>query len=112
MQGANNGIKPPILFAALYSALSRPLFCVCLAYLIVCFLSGKLRTLNALLSLPIIRPLSRVSYAAYLLHPVIIATFYGSREQVFYFSHYLMVRIHILDFDLIIAIFNFQSNLI
>lgn len=96
MQGANNGIKPPILFAAFYSALSRSLFCACLAYLIVCFLCGKLQTLNTLLSFYLVRPLSRVSYAAYLLHPIIIAAFYGSREEVFHFSHYLMVNIFFL----------------
>ena len=91
MQDANNGIKPSIMMAAFYSSCARTLFCICLAYFVFCFINNRLQILNALLSAKMIRPFSRVSYSAYLIHPIIMAMFYGSREQSFVFSNYLMV---------------------
>lgn len=93
MQDANNGIKPSITMATFYSSCSRTLFVICLAYFIFCFINNKFKMLNALLSAQMIRPFSRVSFSAYLIHPIIMASFYGSREQSFVFSNYLMVII-------------------
>lgn len=36
-------------------------------------------------------PFGRLSYSAYLLHPVLMATFYGSRTETFQFSHWLLL---------------------
>ena len=93
MQDANNGIKPSITMATFYGSCSRTLFCICLAYFVYCFMNNKFKLLNTLLSAKMIRPFSRVSYSAYLIHPIIMAYFYGSREQSFVFSNYLMVSI-------------------
>lgn len=36
-------------------------------------------------------PLSRLTYSAYIIHPVMYAIFYGSREETLDFSYYLLV---------------------
>ena len=79
--------------ASFYSSCARTLFAICLAYFVFCFINDRFTILNTLLSAKMLRPFSRVSYSAYLLHPLIMAVFYGSREQSFIFSNYLMVII-------------------
>lgn len=91
MLPANNGDIPNNYIAALYSALSRPAWAVGLAWITFVSLSGFGGIVHNFLSSKIFIPLSRLTYGAYLIHPIVMATFYGSREHAYDFSHYLMV---------------------
>ncbi|XP_074595938.1 nose resistant to fluoxetine protein 6-like [Brevipalpus obovatus] len=89
---ADNGYYVPSdLEASLYSATSRTLWAVGLAWIVFACVNGKGGFVNHALSWKPLIPLSKLTYCAYLIHPVVIATFYGSRETTFHFSHYLMV---------------------
>ena len=88
---AINGYPLSDAVAGLYSATSRTLWSIGLAWIVYACVTGHGGIVNSLLSWKPFIPLSRLSYSAYLIHPVIIACFYGSRETTFHFSHYLMV---------------------
>lgn len=90
---AINGYPLSDAVAGLYSATSRTLWSIGLAWIVYACVTGHGGIINSLLSWKPFIPLSRLSYSAYLIHPVIIACFYGSRETTFHFSHYLMVSI-------------------
>lgn len=90
---ADNGYVPSDLEAGFYSATSRTLWAVGLAWIVFACVNGNGGFVNHALSWKPLIPLSKLTYCAYLIHPVVIATFYGSRETTFHFSHYLMVNI-------------------
>ncbi|RWS12604.1 hypothetical protein B4U79_11987 [Dinothrombium tinctorium] len=94
MSPANNGTLPSDAVAAVYSASSRIIWAACLGWVTFACVSGNGGFINSILSSKIFIPLSRLSYSAYLIHPIVIAAFYGSRESAFDFSHYLMVWIY------------------
>lgn len=91
----------PIWLSSLYSLISRPLWSLSLAYLLhVTIANTKLRgkvgcritrLLVTVLTNRAWLPLSRLSYSAYLLHPLVMACFYGSRTESFRFSHALLL---------------------
>ncbi|RWS30003.1 Nose resistant to fluoxetine protein 6-like protein, partial [Leptotrombidium deliense] len=91
MLPANAGHIPSDTVAALYSATSRTVWAACLAWVTFACVSGRAGFVNTILSWKAFVPLSRLTYSAYLIHPIVIAAFYGSRETTFDFSHYLMV---------------------
>ncbi|ERL91085.1 hypothetical protein D910_08427, partial [Dendroctonus ponderosae] len=61
----------PIAGAA-YSSLSHTAWAVGLAWIVVACVTGYGGMINKLLSLPILYPFSRVTYCAYLVHPLLI----------------------------------------
>lgn len=96
----------PTWQSALYSFLARPLWSACLACLLFFILADRghsttsvgarrkplvSRLLAALLTWRVWLPLSRLTYSAYLLHPLVMACFYGSRVELFSFSHELLL---------------------
>jgi len=95
MQPAMNGHQLSELQSALYSSLSRPLWALSLAWIIfVCMTkqtAGLFGLAERLLSAKCFVPLSRLTYPAFLIHPIVMAVFYGSRQSSFHFSHYLML---------------------
>lgn len=60
------------LAAALYSSLSHSAWALSLAWIIIACSTGYGGFVNTLLSAPCLYPFSRVTYCAYLVHPIVI----------------------------------------
>ncbi|XP_076252110.1 nose resistant to fluoxetine protein 6 [Rhynchophorus ferrugineus] len=60
------------LVGAAYSSLSHSAWALGLAWIVVACVTGYGGIVNKILSLPILYPFSRVTYCAYLIHPIII----------------------------------------
>ncbi|XP_052811638.1 nose resistant to fluoxetine protein 6-like [Mya arenaria] len=74
-----------------YTALSRTAWGVALAYLIIACCTGHGGWINDLLSWPGFIPLSRLTYCAYLIHPLVMITFHTSRRQLTYFTQFELI---------------------
>lgn len=66
------GIELGATSAAAYSSLSHSAWAMSLAWIVVACSSGYGGYVNTILSAPIIYPFSRVTYCAYLVHPIAI----------------------------------------
>ncbi|XP_042912013.1 nose resistant to fluoxetine protein 6-like [Parasteatoda tepidariorum] len=86
MWPANQGILPTNAEAAAYSALARTAWGVCLAWLVFACYYGYGGIVNTILSWSLWVPVSRLTFPAYLIHPVIISAVYGSIESPREFS--------------------------
>lgn len=75
----------------LYDALSRVAWSMGLCYIIFACAHGYGGPVNWFLSLPLWQPLSRLSYAIYLLHFIVIMVQVASIKQVQYFSEMIAV---------------------
>lgn len=60
------------LYAAAFSSLSHSAWAASLAWIVVACSTGYGGYINTLLSAPCIYPFSRVTYCAYLVHPIVI----------------------------------------
>ncbi|KAM3957019.1 LOW QUALITY PROTEIN: uncharacterized protein ACR2FA_008954 [Aphomia sociella] len=58
--------------AAIYSALSHSLWAACIGWIIIACSTGHGGWVRGLLSAPVLYPFSRVTYCAYLVHPVVL----------------------------------------
>ncbi|CAN7937292.1 unnamed protein product, partial [Ixodes hexagonus] len=91
MWPANSGMAlPPVGWAAAYSALGRTLWAVGLSWIVLASLAGYGGIVSRVLSWSALVPLSRLTYSAYIVHPVVISTFYGRQEGVLDYSQYLL----------------------
>lgn len=93
------------IYAGVYSFLVRPAWSLCLCVVIVslgppvhdncqharCSSCRQRNRRSNLISGKLLASTSRLSYSAYLLHPIVMASFYGSREETFHLSSYLML---------------------
>ncbi|GIY48634.1 nose resistant to fluoxetine protein 6 [Caerostris darwini] len=79
-----------------YNALSRSAFGISLAWLIFCCLSGNAELVNKILASKMWIPASRLTYCAYLFHPLIMTWYFNSQMTPFYFTHTNMVSILII----------------
>ncbi|WAR31993.1 NRF6-like protein [Mya arenaria] len=68
--------------SALYNATSRTAWGACIAWVIFSCATGHGGPVNALLSWKAIIPLSRLTYCCYLVHPVVMFTYYYSRRTL------------------------------
>jgi peptidoglycan/LPS O-acetylase OafA/YrhL len=75
------------LYASVHIFFARPFWSMNVAALLVLGSAAKFNMLLAKL----FACLSRLTYSAYLLHPILMAAFYGTRNETFNFSHYLML---------------------
>lgn len=75
-------------YASVYALLARPIWSLNVACLLVVCRRFKLRAAAAKRALACF---SRLSFAAYLLHPLLMAIFYGTRTERFHFSHYILL---------------------
>lgn len=75
-------------YASVYAFLARPIWSLNVACLLV--ICPRVKWAAALPKRPLACA-SRLSFAAYLLHPVLMAAFYGSRAESFHFSHHLLL---------------------
>lgn len=91
MLPANKGNMPDVHLAAAYSATARIIWSLGLSWITFVSLHNYGGVVSTVLSLKVCIPLSRLTYCAYLVHPIIIAIFYGSRHQTFDYSFYLIV---------------------
>lgn len=90
MLPVNAGYHLPDVLAGIYSSTSRVIWALSLAWITFACSAGKGGLLGTMLSSRLWLPWSRLTYAAYLIHPVVMAVFYGSRQTTFEFSHFLM----------------------
>ncbi|XP_076807348.1 nose resistant to fluoxetine protein 6-like isoform X2 [Clavelina lepadiformis] len=79
--------------AAFYNAVSRPVWCVGMAWVTIVCVSGYGGPVNTFLSWKGFIPLSRLTYCCYLLHPLVIWWFLATAETHFHFSIYFMIMI-------------------
>lgn len=84
------GYLPSNVEASLYGSLARTVWAIGLSWLTFACISGYGGFVNTILSWRALVPLSRLTYCAYLIHPVVMAIFYGSREISFDFSPFLL----------------------
>lgn len=91
MQPAMNGHTPGELESALYSGWSRPLWACATGWIIFACITKQAGPIGRILGARCFVPLSRLTYPAFLIHPIIMASFYGTRQASFQFSHYLML---------------------
>ncbi|RWS23117.1 Nose resistant to fluoxetine protein 6-like protein, partial [Leptotrombidium deliense] len=89
----NSGRDPAFAFTVWYASMCRTFWTLTLAWDVFACINSKNGFVTKLLSWSFFIPLSRVTLAAYLLHPVLIAVFIGSLRIPYYFSHFLMVII-------------------
>lgn len=80
-----------------YTVLSRPAWAAAVAAVLLLALSQPHNILNWIFGMPMWVPLARLTFGAYLLHPILIQLFYNSVVQYFRFSaatvtlHYLAI---------------------
>ncbi|XP_033118021.1 nose resistant to fluoxetine protein 6-like [Anneissia japonica] len=77
--------------SVVYITLSRFSWAVALAWVAFACVTGYGGPVNSLLSWSVWIPLARISYCAYLLHPIIMFVFYYSLPTLIYFSDFLLI---------------------
>ncbi|KAI6197060.1 NRF domain-containing protein [Aphelenchoides besseyi] len=80
------------LYSAIYTLVGRPCFALFLAWVVfVCEAnpSGNriLGRVNAILGHRVFVPLSKITFCAYLIHPILLQAFYLSRPSAFHFTN-------------------------
>lgn len=92
MWSANTGeSEPPIIWAAVYGGFARSVWAVGLAWIVFASVAGYGGVVSKILSCRALVPLSRLTFSAYIIHPVLMVIFYGSREESFDYSPYLLM---------------------
>lgn len=61
-----------VLVSSVYAALGHTAWAIAVAFIVIQCCTGSARAINSLLSLRLMYPLSRLTYCAYLVHPVIM----------------------------------------
>ncbi|XP_040193718.1 O-acyltransferase like protein-like [Rana temporaria] len=92
------------ILAALYQGIHRTLWAVAIAMILVLCHEGYGGLLNTILSCKIWNILSKVSYACYLAHPIIIIFYCGLQETLFHYQDINMFYLFIGHSLLTIAI--------
>ncbi|XP_077501440.1 nose resistant to fluoxetine protein 6-like [Amblyomma americanum] len=92
MWPANTGESvPSVAWAAVYGGFARSIWAMGLAWIIFASVAGYGGVVTKILSCRALVPLSRLTYSAYIIHPVLMVIFYGSREESFDYSPYLLM---------------------
>ncbi|KAJ8321300.1 hypothetical protein KUTeg_001158 [Tegillarca granosa] len=77
--------------SALYNATHRAVWGACLCWVIFACATGNGGFVNTILSWSAFVPLSRLTYCAYLLHPILMYLYYLSLRQPLYFTDMTVV---------------------
>ncbi|XP_067140919.1 nose resistant to fluoxetine protein 6-like [Centruroides vittatus] len=93
MWPANRGILPTVDEASAYGALARTIWGIGIAWITFACMTGYGGFVNSLLSWKALIPFSRLTYSAYLIHPVLMVIFYSTRETTFDFTVSFMIYI-------------------
>ena len=88
-----------LVASGFYNSLSRTAWGMCLSWVVIACMSGYGGPVNSILSWPIWAPLGRLTFGAYLVHPIVI--------YVYYFN--LMTPLHFTDLTMI---YMFIANLV
>lgn len=92
MWPANTGeSKPSAAWAAVYGGFARSIWALGLAWIIFASVAGYGGVVSKILSWKALVPLSRLTFSAYIIHPVLMVIFYGSREESFDYSSFLLI---------------------
>ncbi|XP_052083555.1 nose resistant to fluoxetine protein 6-like [Mytilus californianus] len=78
-----------------YESLGRPLWASCVAWVLFACHNGNGGVVNKILSWRGLVPLSRLSYAVYLIHPIVMMTYFFSRRTLFYINDFKVVYLYI-----------------
>uniref|UniRef100_K1RC99 Nose resistant to fluoxetine protein 6 n=1 Tax=Magallana gigas TaxID=29159 RepID=K1RC99_MAGGI len=75
-------------FRAVYESVGRPLWAACVAWVIAACHYGRGGIVNSILSWSGLVPLSRMSYAAYLVHPMMMMIYVFSKRNLVYLADF------------------------
>ncbi|KAI6242646.1 NRF domain-containing protein [Aphelenchoides fujianensis] len=75
------------LHAAIYTLVGRPCFAVFLSWIVFVCEANPTGKVNAILGHRVFVPLSKITFCAYLIHPILLQTFYLSRPSAFHFTN-------------------------
>ncbi|GFY57918.1 nose resistant to fluoxetine protein 6 [Trichonephila inaurata madagascariensis] len=87
--------KQTIIEASFYNALNRTCFACGLAWVMFVCIIGQGDIVNAILSWKVWIPLSRLTFCAYLVHPIVEFVYYNSVKRLFEFSHITVIMLYI-----------------
>ncbi|XP_053395797.1 nose resistant to fluoxetine protein 6-like [Mercenaria mercenaria] len=93
----HTGTHMTLVQSAFYNALGRTAWGMCLSWVVIACISGNGGPVKDILSWKFWAPLGRLTYAAYLVHPIIIYTYYFSMFQPLHFSDLTMVYLFIAN---------------
>jgi peptidoglycan/LPS O-acetylase OafA/YrhL len=81
----------------LFITFSRPLWAAALGVVATACAAGRLPRVDAFLAHPAWTPLARLTFGAYLMHPVVIKWFAGTATAPYHFSPHYMVSCAMLN---------------
>ncbi|KAJ8922576.1 hypothetical protein NQ315_007606 [Exocentrus adspersus] len=73
---------------SVFYSLMRPVWCICLSWIVYSCHHGRGGFVNWILSAPIFQVIGRLTYCAYLLHVLVIAYYQATARTRWYFSDY------------------------
>ncbi|CAL1277762.1 unnamed protein product [Larinioides sclopetarius] len=83
--------KLSLVASSFYNALNHLGFAFGLAWVIFVCITGQAGAVNGILSWKAWIPLSRLTFCAYLIHPIVIFAYYSSMKRLIEFNHINMV---------------------
>lgn len=81
-----------VLTSSVYAALGHTAWAVAVAFIVIQCCTGSARMIDSLLSLRLMYPLSRLTYCAYLVHPVIMMVTGGQMDGPLHLHNGTVVR--------------------
>ncbi|CAD7090161.1 unnamed protein product [Hermetia illucens] len=103
-EGQQRFAEPSKVESAFFEALSRLSWAVALAWIVFICCQGRGGIINSFLSCPLWQPLSRLSYAIYIIHLVVQITVVGLVRTDVYLSNYSAIRTFWGDFGIMLGI--------
>lgn len=80
-----------------YISLSRTVWAMCLSWVVIACMSGYGGPINSILSWPIWAPLGRLTFGAYLVHPIIIFVYYTNLLTPLHFTDLTLIYLFIAN---------------
>lgn len=84
-----------ILTSSVYASLSHTAWAMAVAFIVIQCCTGSARVIDSLLSLRLMHPLSRLTYCAYLVHPVIMMITSTQLDGPFHLHNGLVIIIYL-----------------
>ncbi|GBN86406.1 hypothetical protein AVEN_186751-1 [Araneus ventricosus] len=81
--------------ASFYNALNRVAFALGLGWVIFVCIIGQGGVVNSILSWKAFIPLSRITYGAYLVHPIVMNTYFNSMRALIIYSTFNMKHLRV-----------------
>ena len=93
----HNNTQMTLVASGFYSSLSRTLWGMCLSWVVIACMSGYGGPVNSILSWPIWAPLGRLTFGAYLVHPIVIFVYYMNLMTPLHFTDLTMIYMFIAN---------------